>query len=315
MHSYLTFRRQITPKSWKGKVLFGLFLLILIGGAFLLFDWAIWRFQVRYLLLTFLATAVLLTIGMVIEKRWILKDADTASKERMKFHAEIFAGCALLGFAGQFFHLGATLDHLLPNNRLSGLSDLGDEVRALAGCADPQPRTSCLVVRSDLLKLEQALISVSEPSVTEHIASIKHQLQLANRSNSRSRPPRYIDQTINKLDALDRSDFVLTRVVQTLPVFALLFACLAISSKVALAWQTAEAAKQKSDALRNEAVRAATAADTNVSGPTGATNDAKAGIAPECGTIGVAKTIAIVAIIVVARSLLSSERRHHGADV
>jgi hypothetical protein len=241
---YLKFSDLIAPESWWGRSLLWLALAPFMYYAFSFFSSAIAQGQVRRLLLWFLGSAVALTILNTIDIRFKLQRKGSSAVAQAKLWAEIFAGCALLGFVGQFFQLGSSLDYLLPDPRPARFAVIAEKMNVAAGCSKSSD-AMCKVLGSNLKQLETHIAQKSESDASQNITDLRHYLQSPEFTKRSTQPSQQIDHLSDELAQLDRYEELLPRIVQILPVLSLLFASLAISSKIAIAWNDKKTLKPK----------------------------------------------------------------------
>lgn len=222
------------PRSRPVRLLCLLLILGFGGCVSYMFYQTIIAAQVRYLLLLFLAAVIVLTAANVQAKRYLLRQ-QAVSTDGMKLSAEIWAGCALLAFSGPFLNLGTSLDHGFSSDRLGRLEQISKQSSALLECSSPPAKATCQGIRDDLKKLEGYLAEKSEQAISETINETKARLRRLQSLRADIPYRSKLDELIVELDELDRSDGLLVKILQPLPVVSLLFASFAVSSKIALA--------------------------------------------------------------------------------
>lgn len=227
--SYLALYSLLHERSWRGAGSLAVLVLIICGLVGSLIYWTDWQSQPRNFLLCYLGLVIVLTCLAAYEKRSELsRKNDALFAAKMKFRAEIWAGCAILAFAGQFSQLGATFESEYTGHRAKLLESVSQQIHSASGCPTPASTPNCKVLERELNQLPQYVKLKPDSMLTLTIASLKATLQDLRGSGLAS-------DAFKQLDEFNRRD-VISILLQPLPVLTLMFASLAISSKIGLAW-------------------------------------------------------------------------------
>lgn len=215
--------------TWTGwlTILALLFLLLVVAKP--LIETAFLHGGVRYLLLKFVGIAVLITTLNVWEIRKILGHRPYLESS-LKFRAEILAGLSIFSFFAQFSQVGSTLDRLSPAERLSQVPVIAEEIHSKSGCGQLTQFPLCKNMEKDLWRLEFYVAIRSEPEVDAVISRLLGQVSSAPQPIPTTSP------LIKNLRGLSRSDDTIAWLLLFVPIFTLVSASLAISTKIALAW-------------------------------------------------------------------------------
>ena len=215
--------------TWSGWIAVIVLLLLLMWFSKPLIDDAFLQGRVQELLLGFVAFALLITILNVFEIRKILRHRSYLESS-LKFRAEVLAGLSIFSFFAQLSQVGSALDRLSPAERLSQVPVIAQEIYTKSRCANSTQFLLCHNLENNLLRLEFYVAIRSEREVDTAISQLKLQMS----SFTPPLPPS--PQLLKKLDGLNRSDNKITWFLLFVPIFTLLCASLAISTKIALAW-------------------------------------------------------------------------------
>jgi len=202
----------------------------------------------RTFLLGFVGTAIVLTVPSIFEMRYALKQRPTWTAN-LKLTAEISAGIGILAFVAQFAQIGATLDHLSPNNRSKQLQGISADMRSVLKCASTTSNSeACANAEKNFLRLEMYIATRSEHDVESVSNELKAQVQHLNT------PAKELCAIRSGLDGMIRTNDVIPKLLLLMPIVTLVFASFAIAAKIALAWHEKYKVDPKSPANNNAEV-------------------------------------------------------------
>jgi len=209
-----------------------------------LFPLAIENLKARYFYLTVCLFSVAATVIASYSKRkYLLEKIEGVERNlaigKMKFFAEVAAAFSLMVFLGPYYLTGLELDknskqeqweHFKVANKL-----IKNSMTAEYCSMFPYRTLQCDSVREKMKSLSKDIIfGVGESSykIAEDIIRELENFEVPNGSMESTS----LNEAKRKLNILDLRDSWATRILATLPLFASLFASMAVSSKVALAW-------------------------------------------------------------------------------
>lgn len=229
--------------NWNRALIVAGLVVVIPGVVFLLFPLAAKAIWLRY----FYVVACLLVVAGTIIHSFRKRDEVLAKQgternvfvARMKFRAEVMAAFALIVFIGPYYQIGLSLDKLAGNERshyLNAASAIFKEHLPPEYCLSrPQLKKSCDTITQEIAALYKNVMQDTGEEVTKNIDGIIVQIKLLDLPAA-SAKANALDEGVSKLKVIDLKDGLLTYAFSLLPLVILLFASLAVSSKVGVAW-------------------------------------------------------------------------------
>lgn len=191
--------------------------------------------QTGIFLLCFTIAIILMTALSAYEKYKLLIKG-WANNVDMKFRAEVWAGCALFSFIVPFMQLAPVLDHATPADRVTRLTEIIAENKALADCVSIPNESLCKALNADLLEFKILLAAkAGQQDVSRTLSEIKDDLENLRRAAKAPEIQIRVGSFVNKIREPAWSDSQWMRALQLLPAVTLMFASYAVSSKIAIA--------------------------------------------------------------------------------
>jgi hypothetical protein len=179
----------------------------------------------------------------VVQKKQILAFSEKIAREReisrMKLEAEKTAGFALVFAVGLFLQLGVEFDKTSTASGLRNWRVANDEMQmnmSKTFCSMTQNRTAmCPAIRKDVNALVSSLYPGHSESTQEIANRIVHNVLNGLDISPDSNQSEAFEPMLRAIKNMDSSNEGLAIFIKSLPLLSIVFGCIAVSSKIAVA--------------------------------------------------------------------------------